>query len=117
MRRSLRFLSSCSSSSLIFIGGAFRFIQQKVFARHTAQDHAFEPVHVVEAIAGSFVNGGDYRVTGIVADHAQQLAQDKDEGLASVLLERGEIAGQFGGGLKDRLMFRRRGAALDTFTT
>src|SRR5439155_201396 len=44
MRRSLRFFSSCSSSSLIFIRISFLpFIEQEVVASDATQDHAIEP--------------------------------------------------------------------------
>src|SRR5437667_8944986 len=96
MRRSLRFLSSCSSSSFIFIAGvSFGFIELEEVARHAAQDHTFEAVHVVEAVTGGFVDGGAHGGAGIVADHTEQLAQGHDTELA--LTENRDISGQFGG--------------------
>src|SRR2546422_1700243 len=112
---SRRFLSSCWSSSFVVIG-FLSDIEQKEVARQTAQNHAFEPIHVIEAIAGSFLNGGDHPVTGVVPDHAQQLPPGKNEGLASVLLERGEIGLKLRDRLQDRLLLRRRRTALDTCT-
>src|SRR2546422_7815400 len=73
MRRSLRFFSSCSSSSLIFIGISFLpFIKQEVIAGDAAQDHAFEPVQVVETITGGFGDGrehGDRKSTRLNSSH------------------------------------------------
>src|SRR5438128_12570901 len=111
MRRRRRFFSSCWSSSFIvisFLSG----IDQKKVPRQTAKDHAFESVHVVEAIAGGFFDGGKQRVTGVIADHAEQLPQSKEEGLAAVPLKRGEIVGQLGSRLQNRGMLGGEDAAL-----
>src|SRR5437899_6162073 len=80
MRRSLRFLSSCSSSSLIFIGISFLpFIEQEVIAGDAAQDHTFEPVQIVETVTGGFLDSQEHRLARILAKNPQQLAQSKGE--------------------------------------
>src|SRR5438034_6600701 len=102
MWRSLRFFRSCSSSSLIFIRSSFRF-EQEVVASDAAQDHAFEPVQIVEAITGRFRYSRDDGLPGIFADDAQQLAQRNGEIAVSAFFERGQVIGQFRSCLKDRL--------------
>src|ERR1022692_1211388 len=52
MRRNFRFFRNCSSSSVMGIG--VRIQQQKVVVRHAAQNHAFQPVEIVETILGGF---------------------------------------------------------------
>src|ERR1035438_935324 len=74
MRRSLRFFSSCSSSSLI------RFpIERKVLACHTAQDHPFQPVQIVKTTTAGLAHGPQQRFPWILPHQAQQLPQGKRE--------------------------------------
>ena len=55
--------------------GLFSVVEQKVVARHPAQDHTFEPVQVVETIAGGFPHRGQQRLSRILAHQPKQLAQ------------------------------------------
>ena len=94
---------------------SWAWIEAKVFARDTTQDHAFDAVQIVEAIAGGFFDGSDEGFTGIVADHAQQLAQGKNEILPAPLLESQEVIGEFRRCFQDRLLFRMRIGPFDAF--
>ena len=76
MRRSLRFFSSCSSSSVIVRS----LIQQKVFARHTAQDHPFQTVQIVKTITAGLTHGPQQRFPWILSHQAQQLGLGHFEG-------------------------------------
>src|SRR5213593_845446 len=117
MRRSLRFFRSCSSSSLIFIGiSFFPFIEHEVIASDAVQDHAFEPVQVVEAVTGRLRYSRDHGWTRIFADNPQQLAQGKGEIAVSAFFKGGQIIGQFWSGLKDRLFFGMRVCAFNALT-
>src|SRR5712692_4070187 len=84
MRRSLRFFSSCSSSSVISVRS---FVQQKVLARHAAQDHALHPVQVVKTVAGGLAHRAQQRFPWILPHQAQQLPQGKGDELAAPLLQ------------------------------
>ena len=88
-------------------------VQQEVVARHLAQDHAFDPVQVVETIAGGFAHGGQQRFPGILAHQAQQLAQGKHDQLAAVFLQSRDIVGDLGRGLENELFFGMGIGALD----
>jgi len=72
MRRSLRFFSNCSSSSVIGIGV---LIQQKVVARHAAQNHPFQTVEIVKTVLGSFADRGQEWLARMFFEQAQQLPQ------------------------------------------
>src|SRR6516165_7925347 len=87
MRRSLRFLSSCSSSSVI----AGILVQPEEVALHAVQNHPFQAVQVVEAIAEGFSHGGQERLSGIFAHEAKQLTQGQHHQLAAMLFQRGEV--------------------------
>src|ERR1017187_802271 len=63
MRRSLRFFISCSSSSVIVV--RVLFPEQEVVARHAAQNHALQPVEIVEAILRGFADRGQERLAWI----------------------------------------------------
>jgi len=89
------------------------WIDPEVFARDAAQDHAFQPVQVIESVASGFLNGGDQGFTGIVADHAEQLAQGNNQILAATLLEILNVIGDFGRRFENRLFLRMRIAPFD----
>src|SRR5258706_13708162 len=112
MRRSLRFFRSCSSSSLIFLRIPFRF-EHEVVASDAAQDHAFEPVQIVEAVTGGFRYSGEHGRARIFADDPQELSQSNGEIAVSALFERGQIICQFRSRLEGRLFFRMWIAAFD----
>src|SRR5207245_6867897 len=82
-RRSLRFFSSCSSSSVMGIGA--RIQQQKVIARHAAQNHSLQTVEIVKSILGGFAHRGQERLAWIFPEQSQQLPQGKSHHLASFL--------------------------------
>src|SRR6516225_808142 len=109
MRRSLRFLSSCSSSSLI----AGVLVQPEEVSLHAVQDHAFQAVQVVEAIAEGFPHGGQERLSGIFAHQAKQLTQGQHHQLAAMLFQSGEVISDLRCGLEDGLFFRVHIAALE----
>ena len=92
-------------------------IDSEVVARDAAQDHPFQAIQIVESVAGRFVNGGQQRFTGIVANQAQQLAQGNNQILAATLLESLKVIGDFGRGFQNRLFFRMGIAAFDAFPT
>src|SRR5688572_31584225 len=99
MRRSLRFFRCCSSSSLIFIGASFPFVEQKVIASDTAQDHPFEPIQIVEAVTRGLRNSREHGWARILTKDPQQLAQGNSEITVSAFFECGQIVGQFRSGL------------------
>src|SRR6266853_6181146 len=104
MRRSLRFFSSCSSSSFIV-----RFpIEQKVLACHTAQDHPFQPVQIVKTITAGLAHGAQERFPRILPHQAQQLPQGQRDHLAAPLFQPSYILGQLGRGRDDGLLFGMR---------
>src|SRR5580692_591206 len=57
---------------------------------------------------GSFTDGGQQRLPGILADDAQQLAQGKNGRLAAVFLESADIVGDFRHRLEDERFLRMR---------
>src|SRR5471032_3436239 len=97
MRRSLRFFSSCSSSSVI---AGFPF-EQKVFACHAAQDHPLQPVQIVKTITAGLAHGAQQRFPWILPHQTQQLSQGKRDYLAAPLFQAHDIVGQFGRGCDD----------------
>src|ERR1022692_5139170 len=76
MRRSLRFFSSCSSSSVMGIG--VRIQQQKVVARHAAQNHSLQAVEIVKSILRGFAHRGQEWFARIFPQQPQQLPQGKN---------------------------------------
>src|SRR3974390_2869220 len=110
MRRSLRFLSSCSSSSLI----AGILVQPEEVALNAVQNHPFQTVQVVQAIAGGFSHGGKKRFSGIFAHQTKQLTQGQHYQLAAMLFQSGDVVGDLWRRLEDGLFFRVRIAALET---
>jgi hypothetical protein len=74
MRRSLRFF-------------------KKVVARDAAQNHPFQPVQIVEAIAGGFAHRGQERLARIFLEQTQQLPQGKRHHFAALFLQRRHIPG------------------------
>src|SRR5215472_15247633 len=109
MRRSLRFLSSCSSSSLI----ARIPVQPKEVTLHAVQNHPFQAVQVVEAKAEGFPHGGQEWLSGIFAHQAEQLTQGQHHQLAAMLFQSGEVISDLRCGLEDGLFFWVRIAALE----
>src|ERR1017187_6137794 len=104
MRRSLRFFSSCSSSSVI-VGFPF---EQKIFACHTAQNHPFQSVQIVKTIPAGLAHGAQQRFPWILPHQAQQLPQGKRDYLAAPLFQPHDIVGQLGRGRDDGLLFGMR---------
>src|SRR5437763_16519252 len=104
MRRSLRFFSSCSSSSVIV-----RFpIEQKVFARNAAQDHPFQPVQIVKTITAGLAHGAQQRFPWILPYQSQQLPQGKRDYLTAPLFQPSDVVGQLRRGRDDGLLFGMR---------
>src|SRR5664280_3300225 len=91
MRRSLRFFSSCSSSSVI-VGFPF---EQKVLPCHAAQDHPFHAIQIVKTIPSGLAHGAQQRFPWILPHQAQQLPQGKRDHLAAPLFQPHDIVGQF----------------------
>ncbi len=92
------------------------FVQQEKVALHAAQNHPFQAVQVVEAIAGGFSHGGHERLPGIFPHQAEQLAQGRHHQLATVLFQSADIISYLWSGLEDGLFFgvsiaARRGCA------
>src|ERR1039458_391443 len=83
MRFSLRFFRSCSSSSVMSIGVLIE--QQKVVARHTAQNHPFHAVKVVETVLAGFANRGQKRLARIFLEQTQQLPQGQRHHFAALV--------------------------------
>src|SRR2546426_5249351 len=98
MRRSFRFFSSCSTSSLI-TGLLPVHVEQKVVARDAAQDHPFEPVQVVQTVLAGFPDGRQKRLARILLDQSQQLAQGNTDHLAAPLLQSRHVLGDLRRGL------------------
>jgi chromatin segregation and condensation protein Rec8/ScpA/Scc1 (kleisin family) len=73
--------------------------QEKVVARHAAQNHPLQPVQIVESILGRFADRGQERLTRIFLQQAQQLPQGKSHYFAALLLQRRHIAGDLRRGL------------------
>src|SRR6516164_3802968 len=109
MRRSLRFLSSCSSSSVI----AGILVQPEEVTLRAMQNHPFQAVQVVEAIAEGFPHGGQERLSGIFAHQAEQLTQGQHHQLAAMLFQSCDVVGDLWRRLEDGLFFRVRIAALE----
>src|ERR1700691_1390023 len=84
MRRSLRFFSSCWSSSVIVWS---ILIEQKVIARNASQNHAFQTVQIVKTVTAGFAGCGQQTIAGVLAKHAQQLAQGTAAHLMAPLLQ------------------------------
>src|SRR5437879_10180383 len=116
MHRSLRFLSSCSSSSLIAGFLLELFVQQEKVALHAAQNHSFQAVQVVEAIAGGFPHGGQERLPGIFPHQTEQLTQGQHHQLATVLFQSADIISDLWRGLENGLFFGVRIAALEALS-
>src|ERR1700747_3332675 len=108
MRRSLRFLDSCSSSSLIDVS-----IQAEEIPLHAAQNHAFQSVEIVEAIAAGLVHGSQERLSWIFAHHAAQLPQGQHHQFAAALFESGSVDSDLRHSLKNGLFFGVRRVALE----
>src|SRR6516164_8564585 len=113
MRRSLRFLSSCSSSSVI----AGILVQPEEVALHAVQNHPFQAVQVVEAIAEGFSHGCQERLSWIFAHEAKHLTQGQHHQLAAMLFQRGEVISDLRYRLEDGLFFWVRIAALESLAT
>src|SRR6266699_772079 len=103
MRRSWRFFSSCSSSSVIVLASC---VEQKIFAGHAPQDHPLQPVQVVKTVAGSLPHGSYEWFAWILPHELQQLPQGQRDDLAAVLLHSRHIVGQLGQGGNDGFLFR-----------
>src|SRR6516225_9179783 len=109
MRPSLRFFSSCSTSSVIISS-----IKHEVVTGNAAQDHAFEAIKIIETVVSRLFDGGQQRRPWIVTHQLQQLTQRQADHLTATLLERRDIVSQLRSGLEDRLFLGMRIAALDT---
>src|SRR5215467_6420327 len=96
MRRSLRFLSSCSSSSFIAGISFLPVIEQKVFASNAAQDHAFQAVQIVKSVTRGFGDSRKHGRAWIVPNDAQQLAQDIGEIAVTAFFQGGQVFGKLG---------------------
>ena len=46
-------------------------LEEKVFARHAAQDHAFQPVQIIETITGGFLHRRQQGCAGILTHQAR----------------------------------------------
>src|ERR1017187_9699487 len=97
MRRSLRFFKSCSSSSVMRIG--VRIQQQKVVARHAAQNHSFQSVEIIKTVLGGFADRRQKRLAWIFPQQAQQLPQGTSHHFVALLLERRHIPIEFRRGM------------------
>src|SRR6516225_2178244 len=109
MRRSLRFLSSCSTSSVIISS-----IKHEVITGDAAEDHTFQAVKIIETVMSRIFDGGQQRRARVITHQLQELTQSQTDHLAATLLERRDIVSQFGSGLEDRLFLGMWVAALDT---
>ena len=69
------------------------FRQQKIVARHAAQNHPFHAVEIVETILAGFADRGQERLARIFLQQAQQLPQGKRHYFAALLLQRRHIRG------------------------
>src|SRR6516162_5298081 len=105
MRFSLRFFSSCSSSSVIFLWSP---VEQKIFAGHAPEDHALQPVQVVKPVTGGLLYRAQQRFAWILAHELQQLPQGQRDDLAAPLLQARKIVGELRHGAEDGLLFRVR---------
>src|SRR5260370_20642328 len=91
MRRSLRFFSSCSSSSVMGIQVGIE--QAKVVLRHAAQNHTFQPLQIVESVLGGFPDRGQERRARIFLQQPQQLPQGQPHHFVPLLLHRRHVGG------------------------
>ena len=82
-----------------------------------AQDHAFEPIQVKEAVTGRIGDSGDDGLARIFADGPQQLAQGNREITVAPLFECGQIVREFRSGPENRQFFRMRISAFDALAT
>src|SRR5260370_37842608 len=89
MRRSLRFFSSCSSSSVMGLRVGIQ--QSKVVVRHPAENHSFQPVEIVQSILGGFSDRRQEGLARIFLQQAQQLPQGKRHHFTAILLERRHV--------------------------
>ena len=85
-----------------------RRLQQTVFARHAAQDHALDVIEVVEPITRRFVERGEQRLERILAHQPQQLPQQQRDHLAALALQLLHIRRKLRRGGKDGLFLRMR---------
>jgi hypothetical protein len=105
MRRSLRFFSSCSSPSVIFLWPP---VEQKIFAGYAPEDHALQPIQVIETITGGLSHCSQQRFPRILAHEPQQLPQGKRDHLAAPLLQARHIFSQLGRSSENGALFRMR---------
>src|SRR5437879_13866303 len=82
-----------------------------------AQDHAFEPIQVKEAVTGRIGDSVDDGLARIFADGPQQLAQGKREITVTTLFECGQIVREFRSGPENRKFFRMGIIAFDALAT
>jgi hypothetical protein len=85
------------------MGIGVRIQQQKVVARHAAENHSLPAVQIVESILGGFAHRGQEWLARIFPQQSQQLPQGKNHPLAAFLLECRKIERGLGRGVPDRL--------------
>src|SRR5215210_6643572 len=112
MRCSLRFLNSCSSSSVIVVS-----FQQEEVALDAAQNHALDAIEIIESILGGLGDRAQKRLARVLAQHAQQLPQRQSNHLATLALQVLHIWRDLGRGVENRLFLSMRIAALVTLAT
>src|SRR2546427_1827510 len=97
IRLRCRFLRSCWSSSIgrliveISWGWVERQRQLEVRGGDAAQDHVLEAAEVVEAVVRRGLDGGEQGLAGILAGHAQKLAQGQRRLQLAAALEGVEV--------------------------
>src|SRR6266851_4798969 len=101
MRFRWRFLSSCSSSSVIVPSVVVVTIQSEIVVSDPPKDHAFDPAQIEEAVAFRLCNGVFEGSRGVLPDHAEEVAQGKGRLLPAPLLERSHVGGEVGRELDD----------------
>src|SRR5215210_6325103 len=107
MRCSLRFLNSCSSSSVIVIS-----FQQEEVALDAAQNHALDAIKIIKSILRGLGDRAQKRLARILAQHTQQLPQRESDHLAALTLQGLYIGRDLWRQVEDCFFVRRRIATL-----
>jgi hypothetical protein len=98
--------------SVLPVGDCFAVIsryllaQEKVLAGNVPQDHALEPVQIVQTITGGFMDRRNQWFGRVLANHAQQSPQGKSNDLPAALLQSCDVFVQLGQNHDNRFFFR-----------